>query len=73
MEAATWPIPNAVARRATEIAPRSWDAHLNLGMALLRLGQMEPGRDEVEKAFKGDPFNVWAKNTLDCSKKQQRS
>ena len=53
------------AKRATEIAPRMWDAHLNLGMALLRLGQMEPGREAVEKAFKGDPFNVWAKNTLD--------
>ena len=53
------------ARRATEIAPGLWDAHLNLGMALLRLGQMEPGRAAVEKAFKGDPFNVWAKNTLD--------
>ena len=53
------------ARRATEIAPRLWDAHLNLGMALLRLGQMEPGRAAVEAAFKGDPFNVWAKNTLD--------
>lgn len=52
-------------RRAVEIAPRLWDAHLNLGMALLRLGQMEAGREEVEKAFKGDPFNVWAKNTLD--------
>ena len=34
-------------------------------MALLRLGQMEAGRAEVEKAFKGDPFNLWAKNTLD--------
>ncbi len=55
----------AFARRATEIAPRLWDAHLNLGMALLRLGQMQPGRDAVEKAFKGDPFNLWAKNTLD--------
>ena len=55
----------AFARRAIEIAPRLWDAHLNLGMALLRLGQMAPGRDEVEKAFKGDPFNLWAKNTLD--------
>lgn len=53
------------ARRATEIAPRLWDAHLSLGMALLRLGQMEPGRAAVEKAFKGDPFNLWAKNTLD--------
>ncbi len=53
------------ARRAIEIAPRLWDAHLNLGMALLRLGQMEPGREAVERAFKGDPFNFWAKNTLD--------
>ena len=53
------------ARRATEVAPRLWDAHLNLGMALLRLGQMDAGREAVEKAFKGDPFNVWAKNTLD--------
>ena len=53
------------ARRATEIAPRLWDAHLNLGMSLLRLGQMETGREAVEKAFKGDPFNIWAKNTLD--------
>ncbi len=53
------------ARRATEIAPRLWDAHLNLGMALLRIGQMEPGREAIEKAFKGDPFNIWAKNTLD--------
>jgi len=55
----------AFARRAIELSPRSWDAHLSLGMSLLRLGQMETGRAAVEKAFKGDPFNVWAKNTLD--------
>ena len=55
----------AFARRAIELSPRLWDAHLGLGMSLLRLGQMEPGRAAVEKAFRGDPFNVWAKNTLD--------
>ncbi|HJT68274.1 MAG TPA: tetratricopeptide repeat protein [Pyrinomonadaceae bacterium] len=55
----------AFARRAIELSPRLWDAHLSLGMSLLRLGQMESGRAAVEKAFKGDPFNVWAKNTLD--------
>ncbi|HKR13507.1 MAG TPA: tetratricopeptide repeat protein [Pyrinomonadaceae bacterium] len=55
----------AFARRAIDTAPQLWDAHLNLGMALLRMGQMEPGRAAVEKAFKGDPFNFWAKNTLD--------
>ncbi|HEU4508766.1 MAG TPA: tetratricopeptide repeat protein [Pyrinomonadaceae bacterium] len=53
------------ARRATELKPNLWEAHLDLGMALLRMGQMGPGRAEVEKAFKGDPFNIWAKNTLD--------
>src|SRR6185503_13155628 len=53
------------ARRAVEISPDLWDAHLKLGMSLLRIGQMETGRASVEKAFKGDPFNIWAKNTLD--------
>ena len=52
-------------RRATELAPRLWDAHLNLGMSMLRLGQMDTGRAAIEKAFNGDPFNIWAKNTLD--------
>src|SRR4030095_9315113 len=48
-----------------QTSPELWDGHLSLGMALLRLGQMDQGRAEVEKAFKGDPFNLWAKNTLD--------
>jgi len=52
-------------RRAVELSPRLWSAHLSLGMALLRLGRMEEGRAEVEKSFEGDPFNAWAKNTLD--------
>ncbi|HEX8189802.1 MAG TPA: tetratricopeptide repeat protein [Pyrinomonadaceae bacterium] len=52
-------------RRAVELSPRLWSARLSLGMALLRLGRMEEGRAEVEKSFAGDPFNAWAKNTLD--------
>jgi tetratricopeptide (TPR) repeat protein len=52
-------------RRAVELSPRLWSAHLSLGMALLRSGRMEEGRAEVEKSFEGDPFNAWAKNTLD--------
>jgi tetratricopeptide (TPR) repeat protein len=52
-------------RRAVATSPRLWRAHLSLGMALLRLGQMDEGRAAVETSFKGDPFNVWAKNTLD--------
>ena len=46
-------------------SPRLWSAHLDLGMALLRLGQMTEGRAAVEKSFQGDPYNLWAKNTLD--------
>ena len=53
------------ARKAIETSPRLWSAHLNLGMSLLRIGQMVDGRAAVERAFKGDPFNLWAKNTLD--------
>ncbi|HSE24321.1 MAG TPA: tetratricopeptide repeat protein [Pyrinomonadaceae bacterium] len=53
------------ARQAIQTSPELWDGHLSLGMALLRLGQMDQGRAEVEVAFKGDPFNLWAKNTLD--------
>src|SRR5215831_16551858 len=52
-------------KRATEIHPGLWSAHLDLGMAWLRLGRMEEGRAEVEASFKGDPYNIWAKNTLD--------
>jgi tetratricopeptide (TPR) repeat protein len=55
----------AFSKRAIETSPRLWTAHLDLGMALLRLGEIEEGRAEVEKSFKGDPYNIWAKNTLD--------
>jgi cellulose synthase operon protein C len=52
-------------RKAIEFSPRLWSAHLALGQALLRSNQLKEGREEIELTFKGDPFNVWAKNTLD--------
>jgi cellulose synthase operon protein C len=52
-------------REAIRLSPRLWSSHLALGIGLLRLGQMDEGRAELELAFKGDPFNLWAKNTLD--------
>ncbi len=45
--------------------PMSWEAHGLLGMNLLRLGKMTEGRQALEASFKGDPYNVWIKNTLD--------
>lgn len=52
-------------RRAVELNPKSWSAHLDLGTALMRTGMTTEGRAEIETSFKGDPFNLWAKNTLD--------
>jgi cellulose synthase operon protein C len=52
-------------KRAIELSPRLWAAHLSLGIGLQRLGKVEEGRAEIETSFKGDPFNPWAKNTLD--------
>ncbi len=55
----------AFLREGLKLSPRLWSSHLALGMGLLRQGNFEEGRATLEKAFEGDPFNVWAKNTLD--------
>lgn len=52
-------------RRAVELSPRLWAARTELGIQLLRVGREAEGRAELERAFTGDPFNVWAKNSLD--------
>jgi len=55
----------AFGRRATELSPNLWSARTQLGIQLMRIGKTDEGRVELERAFKGDPYNVWAKNTLD--------
>jgi len=55
----------AFLNEAVKLSPTLWSSHLALGMGLLRLGRIEEGRAAVEKSFEGDPFNIWAKNTLD--------
>lgn len=55
----------AFLREAIKLSPNLYSSHLALGMGLLRMGEFEEGRAAVELAFKGDPFNLWAKNTLD--------
>ncbi len=52
-------------KQAMELTPNLWDAHLNYGIALTRLGKVAEGRAIMETGFKGDPFNVRAKNLLD--------
>ncbi|HKP14339.1 MAG TPA: tetratricopeptide repeat protein, partial [Blastocatellia bacterium] len=52
-------------RRAVELSPRLWSAQTQYGIQLLRVGKAAEGRAVLERTFAGDPFNVWAKNTLD--------
>ena len=55
----------ALATEAVAIDPFSWKARGILGINQLRVGAIEEGRAELERAFAGDPFNPWYKNTLD--------
>lgn len=55
----------AFARQGIERDPLSWQSYSLLGLNLLRVGEIEEGRQTLEAAFEGDPYNVWVKNTLD--------
>lgn len=50
---------------AVNLHPRAWRAHALLGINRLRLGDMNRGRFNLERAFQGNPFDIWTKNTLD--------
>jgi tetratricopeptide (TPR) repeat protein len=50
---------------ALQREPDLHEARGRLGMNLLRLGEIDRGRAEVEAGFEGDPYNPWFKNTLD--------
>jgi tetratricopeptide (TPR) repeat protein len=52
-------------RKAIELDPELWPAYVTLGMNLTRIGDLEGGRDAMERAYEGDPFNVWAVNSLE--------
>ena len=54
-----------LAAEAVDIDPYSWKARGILGINQLRVGAIEEGQAELERAFGGDPFNPWYKNTLD--------
>lgn len=57
----------AVERAAAAVAldSASWEAWGLLGMNELRVGIIEEGRTHLERAFAGDPYNPWFKNSLD--------
>jgi tetratricopeptide (TPR) repeat protein len=53
------------AQLAVDMDPSSWRGYGILGLNQLRIGEMEEGHANIARAFEGDPFNVWTKNTLD--------
>jgi tetratricopeptide (TPR) repeat protein len=54
----------SLAREAIKINPKDWDSMTLLGVNLLRIGQEREGTDALEAAFKGNPYDKWAGNTL---------
>jgi len=62
---------NRLYREAAEFAgqavlldPQMWQGYGLLGMNQLRLGRMQAGRENLQRSFAGDPYNVWIGNTL---------
>jgi len=53
------------AKKAVELDERSWWGYGLLGVNQLRLGNIEEGTKNLELSFKGDPYHIWNKNTLD--------
>ena len=53
------------AKQGVTLDAKDWHAWNLLGMNQLRLGQIQDGQKSLETSFKGDPYNVWVKNTLD--------
>ncbi|MDQ8164448.1 MAG: peptidase MA family metallohydrolase, partial [Gemmatimonadota bacterium] len=53
------------ARQAIALDSTEWEARSVLGMNLLRLGKIAEGKAALDASFKGDPYDVWVKNTLD--------
>ncbi len=51
--------------RAVAADSTAWTGLGLMGLNQVRLGQVAAGRANLERAFSGDPFNLWFKNTLD--------
>jgi tetratricopeptide (TPR) repeat protein len=55
----------AFAREGIATDSTNWNAWATLANNLLRMGRVDEARAAFEKSFKGDPYNLWTKNTLD--------
>src|SRR5438093_688420 len=54
----------AFAKEALRLNPRDFKSENLLGVNLLRIGEEQAGREALERAWTGDKFNPWTKNTL---------
>src|SRR5690606_7341834 len=54
-----------LARQAVAIDSTSWAARTTAGLGAFRLGHFDEAAVALNAAFRGDPYNVWVKNTLD--------
>jgi tetratricopeptide (TPR) repeat protein len=54
-----------MATRAVELDSLNFGALGLLGMNQMRVGLIDEGRANLERAFAGDPYNPWFKNSLD--------
>jgi tetratricopeptide (TPR) repeat protein len=55
----------AFAREGIAVDSTNWNAWATLANNLLRMGKVPEARQAFERSFKGDPYNLWTKNTLD--------
>ena len=55
----------AFASEGIKVDSSAWETWGLLGMNLLRTPRYAQARQSLDVSFKGDPFNVWIKNTLD--------
>jgi tetratricopeptide (TPR) repeat protein len=53
------------AGQAVRLDSLSWSGLQLLGINQLRTGAMDEGRANLERAFAGNPYDAWTKNTLD--------
>jgi tetratricopeptide (TPR) repeat protein len=51
-------------QKAVQTQPDRWSAQAELGVNLLRLGEVDASRTALEKAYSGDPFSATTVNTL---------
>ena len=55
------------ASEAVALDSAAWEAWGLMGMNQMRLGDIDRGRANLERAFAGDPYNPWFKNNLDLA------